>query len=225
MKAVTFCRALFLITIFLFSKGYGDITSYQTKKQGATSSIKKKLSLASKATSSQETKCPSGGCFEGAPTLEDYPLLVFISFSMPEASLLALAKELETNGGAFLVRGLPNNSFAEFFNKLNLLKEMGMDAPILIDPDSFEEYEVTEVPTIVLKGDEAFDKMSGNVPASYALETFAEKGEKKHLAKQVQRISLNVSKQCKQHAHDKHCIPSNRSIQSKQGIQNLRGIQ
>lgn len=224
MKAVTFCRALFLITIFLFSKGYGDITSYQTKKQGATSSIKKKLSLASKATSSQETKCPSGGCFEGAPTLEDYPLLVFISFSMPEASLLSFAKELETYGGAFVVRGLPNNSFAEFFNKLNHLKEMGMDASILIDPDSFEEYEVTEVPTIVLKGEQAFDKMIGNVPASYALETFSEKGEEQYLAKELQCIFLNTSNKCKQSTHSKHCIPSNRGIQSKQVIQNLRGI-
>lgn len=221
MKAVTFCRTLFLVTTFLFSKGYGGITSYQTQKQSETSSIKKESSFASKATSSQETKCPSGGCFEGAPTLEDYPLLVFISFSMPEASLLAFAKELETYGGVFVVRGLPNNSFAEFFNKLNHLKEMGMDAPILIDPDSFEEYEVTEVPMIVLKGDEAFDKMIGNVPASYALETFSEKGEEQYLAKELQCISLNISKQS---THSKHCIPSNTGIQSKQEIQNLRGI-
>ncbi|MGE0198147.1 MAG: type-F conjugative transfer system pilin assembly protein TrbC [Simkaniaceae bacterium] len=224
MKAVTFCRTLFLVTPFLFSKGYGDITSYQTQKQGETSSIKKESSLASKAISSQETKCPSGGCFEGAPTLEDYPLLVFISFSMPEASLLSFAKELESCGGAFVVRGLPNNSFAEFFNKLNHLKEIGMDAPILIDPDSFEEYEVTEVPTIVLKGDEAFDKMIGNVPVSYALETFSEKGEEQYLAKELQCISLNTSNKCKQNTHNKHCIPSNKGIQSKQGIQTLRGI-
>lgn len=221
MKAVTFCRTLFLVAIFLFSIGYGDVTSYQTQKQGETSSIKKDLSLTSKATSSQETKCPSGGCFEGASTLEDYPLLVFISFSMPEASLLSFAKELESCGGAFVVRGLPNNSFAEFFNKLNHLKEVGMDAPILIDPDSFEEYEVTEVPTIVLKGEQAFDKMTGNVPASYALETFSEKGEEQYLAKELQCISLNISKQS---THSKHCIPSNRGIQSKQEIQNLRGI-
>ena len=224
MKAVTFCRTLFLVTFFLFSKGYGDITSYQTKKQVESPYIKKELSLASKTTESQEAKCPSGGCFEGAPTLEDYSLLVFISFSMPEASLLSFAKELESCGGAFVVRGLPNNSFAEFFNKLNHLKEMGMDTPILIDPDSFEEYEVTEVPTIVLKGEQAFDKMTGNVPVSYALEIFAEKGEERCSAKEIQGISLNISNECKQSTHSKHCIPSNRGIQSKQGIQNLRGI-
>jgi len=221
MKAVTFCRTLFLGFIFLFSQGYGDITSYQTKKQGATSSIKKEFSLNSKTTESQETKCPSGGCFEGSPTLEDYPLIVFISFSMPEASLLSFAKELESCGGVFVVRGLPNNSFAEFFNKLNHLKELGMDAPILIDPDSFEEYEVTEVPTIVLKGEQAFDKMTGNVPVAYTLETFSEKGEEQYLAKELQCISLNISKQS---THSKHCIPSNTGIQSKQEIQNLRGI-
>lgn len=224
MKSLTFCRIFFLGLIFLFAKGYGDITSYQTKKQVESPSIKKELSLASKTTESQETKCPSGGCFEGAPVEEDYPLLVFISFSMPEASLLSFAKELETYGGVFVIRGLPNNSFAEFFNKLNHLKEIGMDAPILVDPDSFKKYEVTEVPTIVLKGDEAFDKMTGNVPASYALETFSEKGEEQYLAKELQCISLNTSNKCKQSIHSKHCIPSNTGVQSKQGIQNLRGI-
>lgn len=194
MKAVTFCRTLFLVTTFLFSKGYGDITSYQTKKQSETSSIKKEFSLDSKTTESQETKCPSGGCFEGAPVEVEYHLLVFISFSMPEASLLSFAKELETYGGAFVIRGLPSNSFAEFFNKLNHLKEIGMDAPILIDPDSFEEHEVMEVPTIILKGEKTFNKIAGNIPISYALETFAEKGEEKHLSKELQGIPENISK-------------------------------
>ncbi|MCB1107314.1 MAG: type-F conjugative transfer system pilin assembly protein TrbC [Chlamydiia bacterium] len=225
MKPLTFCRIFFLGLIFLFSKGYGDITSYQTKKQVESPSTKNEFPLASKATSSQETKCSRGGCFEGAPIEADYPLLVFISFSMPEASLLTLAKELETYGGAFAVRGLLNNSFAEFFNKLNHFKEMGINAPILIDPDSFEEYEVEEVPTIILRGEKTFDKMTGNVPISYALETFAKKGEESALAKELQYISLKISNECKQNAHSKHCIPSNIGAQSKQGIQNLRGIQ
>lgn len=207
MKCVTFCRILLLYFIILASKGYGDITSYQTKKQA---------SFSSKMTEPQESKCPSGGCYEGETLEADYPLLVFMSFSMPETALLVLAQELETYGGAFVIRGLPDNSFAEFFNKLNHLKDLGMDAPILIDPDSFEDYQITEVPTTILKGEESFDKITGNVPISYALETFAEKGEESLLAQQIQRIPSNTSKQCKQ------SVPS---IHSKQGIQNSRGSQ
>ena len=228
MKSLTFCRISFLSLIFCLSSSYGDITSYQTRKQDTSSSKQNIPSTTQKTSHPQGSKCPSGGCYEGPPLEDDYPLLVFISFSMPKTSLLSFAKELEVYGGAFAVRGLPNDSFAEFFNRLNQLKEIGIDAPILIDPDSFEGYEISEVPTIVLRGEKNFDKMTGNVPISCVLETFAERGEEKLLAKELQCISFNISKQCTQDApstHDKHCIQNNKSIQSKQGIQSLKGAQ
>ena len=177
-----------MLAIYLFSKSYGDITSYQTQRHFDTSSIKKEFSLNSKKPKSQEKKCPSGGCPEKNSIDMKYQLLVFISFSMPEDSLLSFAKELQNYSGAFVIRGLPNNSFAAFFNKLNYLKEIGMDTPILIDPDSFEDYEVTRVPTIILREGETFDKITGNVLVSCALEKFTEKGDKKYLAKDLRSV-------------------------------------
>ncbi|MBF5059064.1 type-F conjugative transfer system pilin assembly protein TrbC [Candidatus Neptunochlamydia vexilliferae] len=136
-----------------------------------------------------ESKCPSGGCYESPPIEAHYPLLVFISLSMPDAALLSFSSELEIYGGAFVIRGLPNNSFAEFFQKLNHLKTLGLNAPILIDPDSFNEHNITAVPTIVLKEEKISDHIVGNVPISYALETFANQGELPTLAKELKTKS------------------------------------
>ena len=54
-----------------------------------------------------------------------------------------------------VIRGLPNSSFAELSDKLKSFQDLGMNIPVLIDPDSFEKYEVSAVPTIVLKQKEA----------------------------------------------------------------------
>jgi len=189
-------------TFFFMSSLKGDVSSHI---QGSSRVSKEELS--------SPTKCPSGGCYEGEEVEVDYPLLVFMSFSTPEATLLSFAKELEVYGGAFVIRGLPDNSFAVFFNKLTRLKDLGMNAPILIDPDSFEDYQITEVPTIVLKGEKAFDKIIGNIPISNALEIFAEKGEERILAREFQCIPSHASKQC------------NKSIQSKHEIHNSRRSQ
>ena len=200
MKPLTFCRKAFLSFLFLFGAIFpSESFSFENP--------------------TPHKKCSSGGCFESTSLDEVYSLLVFVSFSMPDTSLLSLAGELENAGGAFVVRGLPNSSFAEFSNKLECLRGLGVDAPILIDPDSFETYEITQVPTIVLKGEETFDKVSGNIPISYALEIFSEKGEEKDLAREIQCISFNICKQCKQSAQVKQSIPS------KQRIQSLRGSQ
>ena len=198
--------------IFVF---FAAVVIFMFSQEGISSPVQSSLKAPEEELTSQ-SKCPSGGCYESGELEADYPLLVFMSFSMPEAALLSFAQELEPYGGAFVIRGLPDNSFASVFNKLNLLKDLGMDAPILIDPDGFEDYQITEGPTIVLKGGKTFDKITGNIPISYALETFAEKGEESLLAREFQCIPSHTSKQCKQ---------SNKSIQSKYEIHNSRRSQ
>jgi len=81
---------------------------------------------------------------------EDATFLAFVSLSIPEASLKEMSKHLERIGGQFIFRGLPNNSFEDFLKVVMDFREKGILAPILVDPESFEEYGVTEVPTFVL---------------------------------------------------------------------------
>ena len=81
---------------------------------------------------------------------EEPSFLAFVSLSVPEASLKEMSKHLEKIGGQFIFRGMPNNSFEDFLKVVMDFREKGILAPILVDPESFEEYGVTEVPTFVL---------------------------------------------------------------------------
>ena len=117
----------------------------------------------------------------------------FVSLSITETTLKQMSKELERIGGAFVFRGMPNDSFSDFIKKVLHFREQGILAPILVDPDAFSEYNVTEVPTFVylppstetLSAEElsrAFEDMSypkykkivGNVSIPYALDKMGE---------------------------------------------------
>lgn len=115
-------------------------------------------------------------------------IIVFVSLSMPEASLKALYKEAEVCGARMVIRGLINNSFAQTSQKLQSLK-ISMD----IDPPLFEEFKIEHVPVYVHcklspEGPQVHnhDRVSGNVTLLHVLEQFKERGELKgveeHLA-------------------------------------------
>lgn len=125
---------------------------------------------------------------------EEASFLAFVSLSIPEASLKEMSKHLERIGGQFVFRGLPNNSFEDFLKVVMDFREKGIFAPILVDPESFEEYGVTEVPTFVLSSpsreilnaeglsraseamlNEKHKKVVGNVSIPYALEIMKNK--------------------------------------------------
>lgn len=126
--------------------------------------------------------------------MEEEPrFLAFVSLSIPETSFYEMSKHLERIGGQFVFRGMPNNSFHEFIAMIMDFRQKGILAPITIDPDSFEEYEVVEVPTFVLlppsreilsakKLSRAFEdtslnsykKIVGNVSIPYALQEMGE---------------------------------------------------
>ncbi len=110
-----------------------------------------------------------------------YPqLMVFVSFSMPLATLKNLGRQLNQVGGKMVFRGLVNNSFKEMSLKL---QELGYEA--LIDPTLFTAMDIKYVPTFVHFGQPpvsvdqlpSFDQLQGNVSLSYALQQFIEKGD------------------------------------------------
>lgn len=100
---------------------------------------------------------------------EEPTLLAFVSLSIPESSLKEMSKHLEKIGGQFIFRGMPKGSFEEFLKVVMDFREKGILVPILVDPESFEEYGVTEVPTFVYVEGENFKKVVGNVSIPYAL--------------------------------------------------------
>ncbi len=117
--------------------------------------------------------------------LSQSKLLVFTSFSSPLETWLEHSYDLERLKGAFILRGLPNNSFELLQTKIIELRKAGVKAEILLDPEAFEKYAITAVPAIVLTQDAYYDKLLGNVRIPYALSLFSEMGETQEQALQL----------------------------------------
>ena len=115
-------------------------------------------------------------------------LMAFVSLSMPKEALRQTIIDMGKAGGIVVFRGFPGNSMAAF--KTRLAEAIGQDIQphnVGIDPRLFEAFGVTAVPTYVAQPHRFalcgkldctstvpdFDVLRGNVPASYALDTFA----------------------------------------------------
>ena len=105
--------------------------------------------------------------------------LVFVSLTMPDAALKTLSEEARISGARLVMRGLLDNSFSRTSTRM---RELGIDGEI--DPLLFDSFKVERVPTFIRcrrSGEELMvqghDRLSGNVPLSYALKTLKEKGE------------------------------------------------
>jgi conjugal transfer pilus assembly protein TrbC len=75
-------------------------------------------------------------------------VLVFVSYSMPEASLKRIALETAKVGGVMVVRGFVNNSLKQTVEASEKLTNLG--AQLQIHPVLFSDYDVTQVPSYVL---------------------------------------------------------------------------
>ncbi len=95
-------------------------------------------------------------------------VFVFVSFSIPEASLKRLAQEARKHHAVLVMRGLYQDSFVKTIQKL---QDIGVD----INPQLFERYNITSVPTFVaVKEDRVVHRLSGNVSLAFCLEKFQE---------------------------------------------------
>ena len=95
-------------------------------------------------------------------------LLVFVSFSMPEASLKSLARDAEQHNAVLVMRGLYEDSFVKTANKL---KDLGIGVDI--NPELFETYQVTAVPMFVsVKSGQPLWCLKGNVTLGFVLKRF-----------------------------------------------------
>ena len=103
-------------------------------------------------------------------------LRVYMSFSVPIETWKDLSASLEKIGGSFVIRGLPENSFEVFSEKVLFLRKSGVNASILIDPEAFDRYAIQSVPAFVLTEGDKHDKLSGNVPLETVLKDFSERG-------------------------------------------------
>jgi conjugal transfer pilus assembly protein TrbC len=116
---------------------------------------------------SEKRKCPVQSFSQKE---NSFHLYVFVSFSIPESDWLALSNDAVKAGGVLVLRGLPEDSFAQLAVKLYLLRKKGLQATVQIDPRLFTRFDVQCVPCFVIEEDGHFDKLCGNVSLPFALE-------------------------------------------------------
>lgn len=117
--------------------------------------------------------------------------IAFASTSMPPAALRAMIDDVTRAGGVVVFRGLPQNSAKALTAALSKVAREGEQLDgVGIDPRLFRAFCVDAAPTYVVTSSDfdlcdgfacksevpPHDRMTGNVTAHYALETFARGG-------------------------------------------------
>lgn len=117
------------------------------------------------------------------PSKPQHELLIFVSTSMPYESLKLLARQASSVGAILVLRGfrggLAKNSMNDTLAFIKPLVDL--NASIEINPEAFDKYEVTAVPTFVIASNDGqacqvtqckWDSVSvmGDVSLDYALE-------------------------------------------------------
>lgn len=97
-------------------------------------------------------------------------VLVFVSFSMPIASLAAIVHDAQQQGAQVLLRGLVDRSFKRTVVRLSEVIKQAGGGGMQLDPVAFERYHITCVPTVVvLNTPDNFDTLAGDMPLAAAL--------------------------------------------------------
>jgi conjugal transfer pilus assembly protein TrbC len=125
---------------------------------------------------------------QGANTDATGPVLrVFVSFAMPEASLVRLADQAAKARATLVLRGLVDGSLRVTAERMRR-PVGGRRIAVQIDPQAFDRYAVSVTPTFVLQkagaqvtpcaagscpAASAFVSVAGDVSIDYALEFFA----------------------------------------------------
>ena len=131
------------------------------------------------------------------PTAAADSLLIFVSFSMPPASLYGLAQEASKIDAGLILRGLPGDDREEVLVQFHDLAAHAPDAALAVDPALFEDFSIAQVPVFIwplhscaerteqgkyLCADRSHLRLAGDVSLHYVLEKMSEHSEAAHRA-------------------------------------------
>ncbi|MCM0609859.1 MAG: type-F conjugative transfer system pilin assembly protein TrbC [Ideonella sp. WA131b] len=127
-----------------------------------------------------QTGAPAAGM---SPGKAGPKVLIFVSFAMPEATLLRLVDQAARAGATLVLRGLVNGSIRDTVTRIQALIGSRRVA-VQIDPEAFDRYGITRTPTFVLAvngtaneacasracgSSQQFAKVAGDVTLKYAI--------------------------------------------------------
>jgi conjugal transfer pilus assembly protein TrbC len=117
-------------------------------------------------------------------------LLIFVSFSMPETSLVQWFLQAKKVNAPLIIRGLFNNSLKDTRTRLTTFISENNNG-VIMDPRLFSDYQIIEVPAVVVRNTAIFlcksdqscwhvypsDVVYGDVGLDYALQEIADQGD------------------------------------------------
>jgi type-F conjugative transfer system pilin assembly protein TrbC len=111
------------------------------------------------------------------------PIMVFVSFSMNEASLKQWMQQAEDIHAPVVIRGLIDHSFKKTIQKMADLTRDNHGG-VQLDPTLFRRFQIDQVPAVVVFKEakclssqscvENYDVVYGNVTLDYALQTIVD---------------------------------------------------
>jgi conjugal transfer pilus assembly protein TrbC len=114
--------------------------------------------------------------------------ILFISFSMPKKSIVAIIKDAKKIGASVVIRGLIHNSFKETFLLMAAIVKEAGGGGVELNPPLFKKYNIKEVPSLVLLPDAQtcsqdkvcpennFDVVYGDIPLLDGLKVIRDHG-------------------------------------------------
>lgn len=96
-----------------------------------------------------QTQRPSQRDSLAGPDTDSPELMVFVSFSLPRETLQRIVRQSERSGAVLILRGLKGNSLTRMGEEIaQLVGERKVTA--LIHPPAFKQFQVRQVPSLVL---------------------------------------------------------------------------
>ncbi|MBF0693167.1 type-F conjugative transfer system pilin assembly protein TrbC [Providencia alcalifaciens] len=108
---------------------------------------------------------------------QDSPFVYFVSFSIPEAALKQMLPEANRLNIPSVINGLIDNDFRKTASTVFELTKDSGDSGVQIDPNAFAQYGITQVPALVLRCEQGYDVLYGNVHLRTAIEHMANSGD------------------------------------------------
>ncbi|MEQ5306332.1 type-F conjugative transfer system pilin assembly protein TrbC [Providencia rettgeri] len=112
-----------------------------------------------------------------AQAAQETPFIYFVSFSIPEAGLKQMVPEATQLGIPTLINGLIDNDFRKTATAVFELTKDSGEGGVQIDPKTFAQYGITQVPALVVRCEQGFDVMYGNIRLVSAIERIASSGD------------------------------------------------
>jgi conjugal transfer pilus assembly protein TrbC len=115
-------------------------------------------------------------------------VIIFVSFSMPEVSIVDYLREANKIHASVVIRGLIDNSFKETFLKMSSIVKQAGDGGVELNPPLFKKFSITHVPAVVVLPDSQtcsakkvcseseFDVVYGDIPLLNGLKEIRDHG-------------------------------------------------